>query len=260
MEYERRQTLELVAVRVVHLLRFNYYPGTHAAHVRVCFFLTRTILCCIQSSTKTSTKHQLPTQMLRLVPVLLLLVGTACAKKCLPYKATPTAGMCKGYTIDGAMCLPIIETSDQYSQNTVLLFNSIEQDQCQQNIDQNPSFCTDLGGKFRQEMCKMGGLYCQISTLSRCTTDAQCADGVVLFRCCSSIRHQINLFCTGVDNSLVEAYISQAKMRMSANSNQEACRDTDCIDWNSASSLNTTPILLPVMVLLAIITSFFGQR
>jgi hypothetical protein len=180
-----------------------------------------------------------------------LLVVTACAQQCVPFKATPTAGMCKDYTMNGERCnSSSYPTSDKISARIVENFNAMNEDTCLQQYGRD-RICTSLGGKTSPDWCKTGGNYCK--SRPGCKTDAHCAVGAVAGFCCSAIKYYMSLLCTGVNSSAMDTYISQEKK-------SENCRDTDCIDWNSASSLCTTPIVLPAVTLLAITISFFGQR
>jgi hypothetical protein len=189
-----------------------------------------------------------------------LLVVTVCAQKCVQFKAIPTAGMCKDYTMNGMRCTRSSKTSDNISAEVVDRFNRMSQDECQKQMVGESSTCTSLGGKANPDVCKAGGFYCKSATLPDCATDAHCASSSVLpFYCCSAIKYQIQMLCTGVDSSAVDTLISQAK-KVASNSNSISCRDTDCLEWSSASSLCTTPIILPAVALFAIATSFFGQR
>jgi hypothetical protein len=200
------------------------------------------------------------THMLR-VAVVLLLVVTACAQQCVPFKATPTAGMCKDYTMNGVQCTSSsYPTSGNISARTVDDFNAMNADKCLKQYERDTT-CTSLGGKTSPDWCKTGGNYCKMSAAPGCKTDAHCAVGAERpVVCCSAYRFYISLFCTGVNSSAMDTYISQAKKESVNSRSGVACRDTDCLDWNSASSLCTTPILLSAVTLLAISIPFFGQR
>ncbi len=197
--------------------------------------------------------------MLRVAVVLLLVVAT-CAQQCVPFKATPTAGMCKDYIMNGARCTSTsTPTSDQISAEIVKKSNDLDQNSCMQSYTYRYE-CARYGGKASPDLCKTGGNYCKFETFSSCKTDAHCAEkGVRPFICCSAIKYMIDISCTGVNRSAVDTMISQAK-KETAGALAMVCRDTDCIEWNSASSLCTTPIALFIVALLAITTSFFGQR
>jgi hypothetical protein len=204
--------------------------------------------------------------MLRVVVVLLLVV-TACAQQCVTFQATPTAGMCKDYNMNGVRCTSSsTPTSDKISAAVVDSWNAINPDKCQETFSSS-STCPSFGGKLNPDLCKIGGHYCKTATLPQCKTDAHCAkssDGPSMMPpiyCCSAFKNQINLLCTGVNSSALDTYISQMKKEpANSKSSTGTCRDTDCIDWSSASSLCTMPIVLPAVALLAITISFFGQR
>jgi hypothetical protein len=213
--------------------------------------------CCILDSIKIKKSCVYTEKHMLRVAVVLLMAVTACAQQCVPFKATPTAGMCKDFTMNGVQCTSSSSpTSEKISAALVDRFNGINEDKCRQDI--GSSTCTSLGGKTSTDMCKMGGNYCKFSSVPGCQTDAHCAVGAKSpVYCCSAVKNQLNLLCTGLNSSAVDIFISQAKKESGG------CRDTDCLDWSSASSLQslcTTPIVLPAITLLAIAISSFGQR
>ncbi len=186
--------------------------------------------------------------IMRLVGILFLLV-TCSAQQCLEVKTIPTAGICKDYTINLFTCVNTA-IADRTRADITSSLNKMDQATCQSS-----NFCDLFGGTISPDYCKVGGNQCKMFSLPACQTHADCAIGATPFRCCQTLRRMGSLLCTGINTATFDAFITIMKTQAA---DKGGCRDTDCIAWSSASSLSSTPKVLPALALLAVLAFYLS--
>jgi hypothetical protein len=177
----------------------------------------------------------------------LLLFAMVGAQKCVSFKASFTAGICSGNTVNGFACTNTdLKTSEQISAKFTSESNQWDLTSCQNSAQM---YCRYVGVATNPDYCKTGGPSCKFF-VSECRTDADCASGAERPTwCCSSNRKLISLQCASANSSLIDSYVKGT-----------GCRDTNCLEWSPASSLRPVTSFLSAAALLAVAVSHFGRR